>query len=139
MENENDSWFEDDELVRELLDDETPFFVLPAESTDEANKYSSPSNNEDDRATLNRVASAVYSGPTIEDIDNALSVATGKEQYSQAISKARFIHLLFFNLIILYMIPGLSYFIRSMDFNYFLSAESHYLKAVSARLRTSIL
>lgn len=112
MEKENDSWFEDDELVRELLDDETPFFVLPEEPTDEANRYSSPSNNED-QATLKMVtSSAVYSGPTIEDIDNALSVAAGQEQYSQAISKARFTLLLlffFFYLSIFYIYDSWSF------------------------------
>nr|QWQ79557.1 WRKY transcription factor protein 39 [Zanthoxylum armatum] len=82
MEKENDSWFED-ELVRELLDDETPFFMLPEEET------TTESNNNE---AINKIttSAAVYSGPTIEDIENALLVtSTGKEQYPQAVSKAR--------------------------------------------------
>ncbi|KAJ4704654.1 putative WRKY transcription factor [Melia azedarach] len=82
MEKERDSWFED-ELVRELLDDENPLFLLPEETTE---AKSSPSNEDQ---VVNRVTSAMYSGPTIEDIENALSVTTGEDQYSQAISQAR--------------------------------------------------
>ncbi|XP_044462142.1 probable WRKY transcription factor 49 isoform X2 [Mangifera indica] len=82
METEKASWFED-ELVRELYDDETPLFVLPQEATEP--KSSSAANEE----TVNRLTSAVYSGPTIEDIENALSLTAQNDQYSEALSKAR--------------------------------------------------
>ncbi|KAJ0027712.1 hypothetical protein Pint_35401 [Pistacia integerrima] len=76
------SWFED-ELVRELFDDETPLFVLPQENTE---PKSSPAANEE---TVDRLTSAIYSGPTIGDIENALSMTTQKDQYSEDLSQAR--------------------------------------------------
>lgn len=81
----------EEELVRELLDDESPFFLLQEEAT-EFNR--SPE--------LNRFNPAVYSGPTINDIENALLVTTRRIQ-SQELSPARFsvTHLIFYVLVIL--------------------------------------
>ncbi|KAK6244906.1 hypothetical protein QUC31_011315 [Theobroma cacao] len=84
MENgQEKAWFDDseDELVRELLDDETPFFVLPQETVQPESKTS------EEEATK-RLLSTLYSGPRIEDIENALSVPTWKDQ-SQAQEQTR--------------------------------------------------
>ncbi|KAL5809298.1 hypothetical protein ACOSQ3_029989 [Xanthoceras sorbifolium] len=82
------SWFED-ELVRELLDDETPLFVLPEEETTSEAKSTS-SNDHEAAVIVNRLTSTVYSGPTIDDMENALSVTTThKDQFSQSLSQAR--------------------------------------------------
>lgn len=72
----------EDELVRELLDNQSPFFVIPSENTNESK--TSPLNEE----ALNRLISTVYSGPTIGDIENALSVTTRTDQHQQ-LSQAR--------------------------------------------------
>ncbi|XP_048320289.2 probable WRKY transcription factor 49 isoform X2 [Ziziphus jujuba] len=72
----------EEELVRELLDDESPLFVLQEEATEFKN---SPPNEE---ALLNRFNPQVYSGPTIDDIENALSVTTRRIQ-SDELSPAR--------------------------------------------------
>ncbi|XP_077244004.1 putative WRKY transcription factor 49 [Tasmannia lanceolata] len=63
----NSNWSEgsQDELVRELLDDETPFFVLPKIAESEPVISSDP--------MMNNFLSKVYSGPTIEDIRRLLS------------------------------------------------------------------
>ena len=74
----------EDELVRELLDNQSPFFVLP-ESTTEL-KTSSPFDEE----TINRLISTVYSGPTIGDIENALSVTNPNMDQPQQLPQARF-------------------------------------------------
>ncbi|KAA8516412.1 hypothetical protein F0562_016705 [Nyssa sinensis] len=71
----------EDELVRELLDDVSPFFVLPQETTESKLTTANES-------TLNRLLSTVYSGPTIEDIDSALSVTNYKHHF-QDISETR--------------------------------------------------
>ncbi|KAK6231402.1 hypothetical protein SCA6_001475 [Theobroma cacao] len=84
MENgQEKAWFDgsEDELVRELLDDETPFFVLPQETVQPESKTS------EEEATK-RLLSTLYSGPRIEDIENALSVPTWKDQ-SQAQEQTR--------------------------------------------------
>uniref|UniRef100_A0A5B7BI66 Putative WRKY transcription factor 49 n=1 Tax=Davidia involucrata TaxID=16924 RepID=A0A5B7BI66_DAVIN len=73
----------EDELVRELLDDVSPFFVLPQETTE--SKLISATPNE---SPINRLISTFYSGPTIEDIDNALSVTNYKHHF-QDISQTR--------------------------------------------------
>ncbi|XWS55646.1 hypothetical protein CRYUN_Cryun09bG0019000 [Craigia yunnanensis] len=72
---QNDDWFDgsEDELVRELLDDESPFFFLPQETIQAKSKTSQ------EEATK-RLISTVYSGPRIEDIETALSVTTWKDQ-----------------------------------------------------------
>ncbi|KAL6277939.1 hypothetical protein ACE6H2_021540 [Prunus campanulata] len=72
----------EEELVRELLDNETPFFVLPEEALQSQMSVS----NED--SVVNRFIPTVYSGPTIRDIETALSVTTGKIQ-PQELSPAR--------------------------------------------------
>ena len=79
------SWFDhesEDELVRELLDDESPFFFLPKEKNQ---SKPSPANEQ----TINQLISKVYSGPTIQDIEDALSMSSREDQ-SQAVSQARF-------------------------------------------------
>ncbi|CAK7342846.1 unnamed protein product [Dovyalis caffra] len=77
------TWFHEseDELVRELLEDESPFFFLP----EEENQSKPSSTNEQ---TINQLISRVYSGPTIQDLENALSMTSRKDQ-SQAVSEAR--------------------------------------------------
>ncbi|XVF55262.1 hypothetical protein PTKIN_Ptkin06aG0023000 [Pterospermum kingtungense] len=81
-----EDWFDgsEDELVRELLDDESPFFVLPRETNIQAK-----SKDSEEEATK-RLISSLYSGPRIEDIENALSVTTWKGQYSEAQQRTRF-------------------------------------------------
>ncbi|XVE96884.1 hypothetical protein REPUB_Repub02eG0262100 [Reevesia pubescens] len=82
---QKDDWFDgsEDELVRELLDDESPFFVdLPHEGTIQAKSKTS------DKEATKRLISTVYSGPRIEDFENALSVSTWKDQ-SQAQQQTR--------------------------------------------------
>ncbi|KAI3474105.1 hypothetical protein Pfo_028893 [Paulownia fortunei] len=54
---------EDDELVKELLDDISPFFMQPHQAMGPNSSISTDS----------RLLSAVYSGPTMEDIESALS------------------------------------------------------------------
>ncbi|XWS59832.1 hypothetical protein CRYUN_Cryun08bG0155700 [Craigia yunnanensis] len=80
---QKDDWFDgsEDELVRELLDDESPFFVLPQETIQAKSKTS-------EEEAAKRLMSTVYSGPMIEDIENALSVTTWKGQ-SQAQQQTR--------------------------------------------------
>ncbi|XP_059643500.1 probable WRKY transcription factor 49 [Cornus florida] len=73
----------EEELVRELLDDESPFFVLPHEGNE---SKSSPDPNE---SSINKLMSTLYSGPTIQDIDCALSVTNYKHHF-QDIAQARF-------------------------------------------------
>ncbi|KAJ6747079.1 WRKY TRANSCRIPTION FACTOR PROTEIN 1-RELATED [Salix koriyanagi] len=77
------AWFDEseDELVRELLDDESPFFFLPEEKN-----QSTPSPTTEQ--TINQFISKVYSGPSIQDIEDALSMTSRKDQ-SQAVSQAR--------------------------------------------------
>lgn len=54
-----------EELVRELLDNESPFFVSSnATMVDDMNRES----------IINKLISTVYSGPTIGDIESALSI-----------------------------------------------------------------
>ncbi|GLT38934.1 hypothetical protein SLA2020_131490 [Shorea laevis] len=88
MEKENDAWFdrfEDEGLVSDLLDDESPFFMLPQESTD----YVQGSANIEE-ADINRLMATTYSGPRIEDVENALSsVTTREDQNQQLLQQAR--------------------------------------------------
>ncbi|KAK1298042.1 putative WRKY transcription factor 49 [Acorus calamus] len=60
----------EDELVRELLDDESPFLIL----------LRPPSESEESQ--LNRLISTVYSGPTLEDIESALSINSHNMNYN---------------------------------------------------------
>lgn len=55
----------EEELVRELLDDDYPLFALPEQ---EAQSRAGPSDEE----TIKTLISTVYSGPTIQDIESAL-------------------------------------------------------------------
>ena len=86
----------EEELVRELLDDVSPFFLIQEESTHEFNTGTSssssspPQNVEVDHFRFN--PATVYSGPTIEDIENALSV-TAKKIQPQEFSPARYIQI----------------------------------------------
>ena len=81
---QKDDWFDgsEDELVRELLDNESPFFVLPQETIQAKSKTS-------EEEAAEQLISTVYSRPRIEDIENALSVTTWKDQ-SQAQQQTRF-------------------------------------------------
>ncbi|KAB2604915.1 WRKY transcription factor 49 [Pyrus ussuriensis x Pyrus communis] len=72
----------EEELVRELLDNESPFFVLPEESVQ------SRTTSAFSKEAINRFIPNVYSGPTIQDIETALSVTTGTVQ-PQELSNAR--------------------------------------------------
>ncbi|XP_068317328.1 probable WRKY transcription factor 49 [Pyrus communis] len=66
-------WSEE-ELVRELLDNDSPLFVLPEEAVQ--SRAASVFGKE----AINRFIPNVYSGPTIQDIEAALSVTTGTVQ-----------------------------------------------------------
>lgn len=82
------SWFsesEEDELVRELLDDVSPFFFLPEERNQSKAASPTPRNEE----AMNQLISKVYSGPTKQDIENALSMTSRRDQ-PQPVSQARF-------------------------------------------------
>lgn len=70
------SWPEgsEEELLRELLDNSSPFLLQP----------------QPPESTVNNLGNAAdYPGPTIHDIDNALSVTNYKHHF-QDISPARF-------------------------------------------------
>ncbi|XP_010256886.1 PREDICTED: probable WRKY transcription factor 49 [Nelumbo nucifera] len=73
----------EDELVRELLDNESPFLVLP--ETIEPKPCLSP------EPLINRLISAAYSGPTIEDIESALSTTNRNNESDdhRSMSQAR--------------------------------------------------
>ncbi|XP_050383033.1 probable WRKY transcription factor 49 [Argentina anserina] len=73
----------EEELVRELLDNESPFLVLP----EEAVEY--PQMSVSNKEGLNRFLQNVYSGPTIHDIEAALSITTGITVQPQELSQAR--------------------------------------------------
>lgn len=75
------SWSEDDELLRELLDDETPLFMLPQERVNEVSNNISHDSSKDQ--PFNRFISNIYSGPTISDIENALFVTNQRETFPQ--------------------------------------------------------
>ncbi|CAL5192111.1 unnamed protein product [Lathyrus oleraceus] len=72
---------EDDELLRELLDDETPLFMLPQERVNEVSNNMSHDSSKDQ--PFNRFISNIYSGPTISDIENALFVTNQRETFPQ--------------------------------------------------------
>ncbi|XP_058099311.1 probable WRKY transcription factor 49 isoform X2 [Magnolia sinica] len=61
----NSSDGSEDELIRELLDDESPFFLLPKSIESQPSISMGP--------VRSRLLSTIYSGPTIDDIKNALS------------------------------------------------------------------
>ncbi|KAI4356488.1 hypothetical protein L6164_000510 [Bauhinia variegata] len=81
------SWSEasedNDELVRELLDDESPLIMLPEQPIEPNTRLNNSTEKE-----INRFISTVYSGPTITDIENALSV-TNQKVHFQELSPAR--------------------------------------------------
>ncbi|KAG2690602.1 hypothetical protein I3760_09G194400 [Carya illinoinensis] len=82
----------EDELVRELLDNQSPFFVLPAEKIGSSTKepYTRSTTHDDPdhqhEEDINRLISNAYSGPTIEDIENVLSLTTSEDQPHQELS-----------------------------------------------------
>ena len=82
------SWSDgsEDDLVRELLDDGSPLLILPEEATEPNTRASSS----DDQA-INSFISNIYSGPTITDIENALSVTNQREHF-QRLSSARYVY-----------------------------------------------
>lgn len=73
-----------DELVGELLDNESPLFIIP-QVAQASNSYSYDSNHSH---VYNNLISSVYSGPTMEDIESALSVTKYRYQ-SDDISQSR--------------------------------------------------
>ncbi|CAK8541675.1 unnamed protein product [Lathyrus sativus] len=77
---------EDDELLRELLDDETPLFMLPQERVNEVSNNTSHDSSKDHQP-FNRFISNIYSGPTISDIENALLVTNHREHFPQISSR----------------------------------------------------
>lgn len=80
----------EDELVKELLDNQSPFFALPAEKMISCGEPNTSSTHDHDlnqhETAINRLISNVYSGPTIEDIENALSLTTSEDQPHQELS-----------------------------------------------------
>ncbi|XP_028240307.1 probable WRKY transcription factor 49 isoform X1 [Glycine soja] len=75
---------EDDDLVRELLDDGSPLLIEPPNTT---TKLASSSDDQDQ--AFNRFISNIYSGPTISDIENALSVTNQRDHHFPQLSSAR--------------------------------------------------
>ena len=84
-----------DELVGELLDNESPFFIIP-DQVAEASNLDVASNHS---PVYNRLMSAVYSGPTMQDIESALSVTKYRNQ-TEHVSQARFDRVICLNLCI---------------------------------------
>ncbi|KAF5476086.1 hypothetical protein F2P56_007828 [Juglans regia] len=89
----------EDELVRELLDNQSPFFVLPAEKISSGTEPNTGSTTHDpylqhEEAVNRLMISNVYSGPTIEDIENVLSLTTSDDQPHQELSSQARISLL---------------------------------------------
>lgn len=89
---------DDDLLVRELLDDDgsPPLLMLqPEELTTDINQpnnnnYTREGSSRDQLASFNRLITNIYSGPTITDIENALSVTTNNQRdHFQQFSSAR--------------------------------------------------
>ncbi|RDX82118.1 putative WRKY transcription factor 49, partial [Mucuna pruriens] len=74
---------EDDDLVRELLDEGSPLLMLPEEAIQPPNTKPSSTDH-----AFNRLISNIYSGPTISDIENALSVTNQRDHFPQ-LSSAR--------------------------------------------------
>jgi len=79
------NWSENDELLRELLFDESPLLMLPHERVSEVTNLSHDSSKDQ---PFNRFISNIYSGPTISDIENALLVTNHSNQFQQ-ISSSR--------------------------------------------------
>ncbi|KAK7292954.1 hypothetical protein RJT34_15812 [Clitoria ternatea] len=78
---------EDDDLVRELLDDESPLLMLPKESSTEPPLNTTTPSSTDQ--AFNRFISNIYSGPTISDIENALSVTNQRQHFQHLSSSSR--------------------------------------------------
>ncbi|XP_020237283.1 probable WRKY transcription factor 49 isoform X2 [Cajanus cajan] len=78
---------EDDDLVRELLDDVSPLLVVPEDAITQPPNNTKKASSSDQ--AFNRFMSNIYSGPTISDIENALSVTNQREHFPQ-LSSARF-------------------------------------------------
>lgn len=78
------NWSEgsEDDLVRELLDDKSPLLMLPEVSNEVPNTRAISSSDQD----INRFISNIYSGPTITDIENALSVTNNQREHFQHLS-----------------------------------------------------
>nr|KYP44888.1 putative WRKY transcription factor 49 [Cajanus cajan] len=77
---------EDDDLVRELLDDVSPLLVVPEDAITQPPNNTKKASSSDQ--AFNRFMSNIYSGPTISDIENALSVTNQREHFPQ-LSSAR--------------------------------------------------
>lgn len=72
---------EEEELVRELLDDGSPLLVLSQEAIQ--NPITKPSST--------HFLSNIYSGPTISDIENALSLTNHRDHFPP-LSSPRYIY-----------------------------------------------
>ncbi|KAL2336596.1 hypothetical protein Fmac_011042 [Flemingia macrophylla] len=77
---------EDDDLVRELLDDVSPLLVIPEDAITLPLNTKKPSSSDQ---VFNRFISNIYSGPTISDIENALLVTNQRDHFPQ-LSSARY-------------------------------------------------
>ncbi|XP_068489109.1 probable WRKY transcription factor 49 isoform X1 [Phaseolus vulgaris] len=75
---------EDDDLVKELLDDGSPLLVLPQEAIQPPITNASSSDH-----AFNRFLSNIYSGPTISDIENALSLNNQRDHFPPLSSPSR--------------------------------------------------
>lgn len=62
-------WFDGsvEELIHELLDDQSPLFLRP--------EVPEPQEAASQKSVINKLISSVYSGPTIGDIQSALSMS----------------------------------------------------------------
>ena len=76
---------EDDDLVKELLDDGSPLLVLPQEAIQPPITNASSSDH-----AFNRFLSNIYSGPTISDIENALSLNNQRDHFPPLSSPSRY-------------------------------------------------
>ncbi|KAI9112317.1 hypothetical protein K1719_016840 [Acacia pycnantha] len=82
---------EEDDLLRELLDYHNYHNESPAFSSNniEPNTAISSSSSASSSTIINSFISNIYSGPTISDIENALSFTNHKQQHSQDFSLSR--------------------------------------------------
>ncbi|PIA60378.1 hypothetical protein AQUCO_00300104v1 [Aquilegia coerulea] len=77
MENPGTRWFDesDDELIRELLDNESPFFVLPQTSETEENLSLEP--------ITDHLVTKTHSEPTAVDIESELSITSKNNESTE--------------------------------------------------------
>ncbi|KAJ8899736.1 hypothetical protein K2173_019435 [Erythroxylum novogranatense] len=73
----------EDELVRELFGNQSPLFLLPEE------KIEPETSSVNEQAISQLLTSTLYSGPTIQYIENALSTTSSRRDPFQLVSQAR--------------------------------------------------